>query len=544
MTLTLVSLGPSKSDPGLVQVTTREEHVTDLETGFDSVDEYLYGDDAGDGRHSFARGELLFRSAFIGQSLVATMHHAIADYWSMDKLLRLDLPVVYFGRPPIRRPAFRDFVAQCLRIDRAAANGFWASRFKGIPAIFPPNQSSGRLGGGVVSEKPSRMMPLRRSAAGPDSISPSHMAWYIEAAWALTAAIYTDSGSVAYGYVLSGRSPNPDPEAVENTLGPTLTEIPVQVSMRPAATTVDKLIKDRAASWRHLQQNASVLQYGLASIAAVSEAAKAAAGFQALINIRPSVFTQDNRGTSVQGPDSSQLRMVWRRGHFPLQLIFSITEEGVMVWPRTNPAVVGDGWLSRILHQYQHILRLLTEAPPQTKLGHLPLLDPQARSVLVLRNDRALLVSGAAEQCLRRGPFSGPALARAFRAWDLTADGDQEELPFNTLPTVDTPAGCGIIIGRLRLIGRVSNRVRFGGQTLQLEELESAMAGCDEVRDVVAATRIAGGRTRLVAVLCLADAALPRETVLGRLPPPPSADSSSSTRACVEVGVQAARQWM
>ncbi|KAK7937877.1 uncharacterized protein PG986_014745 [Apiospora aurea] len=633
---------------GLVQVVSNEDHVTNLNTGFGSVDEYLYGD-ARAAHHFFAPGEVLFRSAFIGESLVTTMHHAIADYWSMDKMLQLDMPAVYFGQPPIKRPAFRDFVTQCLRVDRAAADGFWASRFKGSPAVFPAPPkppAKGRLpstggpdAGGAVSEKPSRMMPLRRSAPGPGGISPSHMAFYIEAAWALTAAIYTDSDSVAYGYVISGRSPNPD--AVENTLGPTVTEIPIQASV-PRRMTVEKLIKERAASWRHLQQNTLFLQYGLENISRVSEAAKAAAGFGALINIRPSVFTDKNKDTSIEGPDDIKLRMVWLRGYFPLQFIFSITEEGVMVWPRTNPSTVSDAQLDRILNQYEHTLRLLTEATPQTKLGDLQLLDPQAQSEVQLRNNQESFVPDSAGRCIR-DVFSGPALAQVLRSWDVhatTPDMTNGKGVNSQLHTSDShvvgspvvmPEGCGIWIttpesvdrlaplggigevlvegtssgaeddavteplviptprwatpirgekatsstfrrtgilakyalddgtssvNQLSLIGRVSNRIKFGGQSIQLEELERAIAaGCDAVRDVVAATRIAGGRTVLVAVLCLADSMLPRGTVLGRLPPPAAAaglssdssggsdDHATAIRTRVEAGIYAARTW-
>ncbi|KAK8076619.1 acetyl-CoA synthetase-like protein [Apiospora phragmitis] len=607
---------PGGGGLGLVQVVTSEDHVTDLATGFDSVDEYLHGD-ARAGHHFFAAGETLFRSAFIGRDLVTTMHHAIADYWSMDKMLQLDMPAVYFGQPPIRRPAFRDFVTQCLRIDRAAASGFWASR------AIHQTQVAVYYCGYWPGEEPATWRSRQREAVPhdaaapqrprPGGISPSHMVFYIEAAWALTAAIYTDSDNVAYGYVISGRSP--DPDVVENTLGPTVTEIPIQVSVpRRAAATVEKLIKERAAWWRHLQQHTPFLQYGLENIAGVSEAARAAAGFGALINIRPSVFTGVNRGTTIKGPDIT-MRMVWLRGYFPLQLIFSITEEGVMVWPRTNPSIVSDITLERILNQYEHILRLLTEAPPQTKLGDLPLLDPQAQSEILLRNKQEAIAPGAAGRCIRN-VFSGPALARAFRSWDMnitalaTTNGKHEDAQLRILhgsnsferSIVDMPKGCGIWItapesidrlaplgvvnldprekaahskflrtgilakyaleddnggvGRLVLIGRVSNRVKFGGQMIQLEELERAIAsGCDAVRDVVTATRISGGRTMLVAVLCLADTALPRYTVLGRLPPAAAASDMSSssssssddlattTRTRVEAGIHAARTW-
>lgn len=630
----------------LVQVVTNEPHVTELQTGYDDVESFLDGDDDAP-HHHFAPHALLFRSAVVGRSFVVTMHHAIADYWSMEKLLKVDLPIVYFGQPPAKRTAFKSFVAQCLsKLDETTARNFWVSRFKGTPAIFPASTAALRspeqhpfpsVSAGSVGARPTRMMPLSPRGGG---ISPSHMAFYVEAAWVLTAALYADSDSIAYGYVLSGRSP--DPAGVENTLGPTITEIPVQAHVRRATMTVERLIRDRAAALRSLQQQEpAVLQYGLAKVAGVSEAARTCAGFQALINIRPSVFTDANTGTSVDEANF-RFRMIWLRGYYPLQFIFSITEDGVMVWPRTNPAVVSDAQLDRILNQYEHCLRVLTDAAPQTKLANLPLLDPQARSA-IFRGNQSLL-DGAAEQCIEQ-VFSDQALARFFRPWSTKASAVAEEQnikdevgadrPVGFRKNIRFPPGCGIWIttsenpdqlapwgavgevlvqgiwgasgeaqvdshpwipsptwgasspsssaseaserkektrffrtgvlakyetnGSISLVGRMSNRVKLGGgQVVQLEELEGVVAGCSQVRDFVAATRILGGQTVLVGIICFTDRRLPRGQVLNRLLSGPGGgvdnghdkahddnddDEATMTANLVDAEVEAVRLW-
>ncbi|KAH9875847.1 hypothetical protein IAQ61_003312 [Plenodomus lingam] len=366
-----VGLGDESVD---VNVVTDEEHVTDRDTGYESIEEFLRGDQNA-AQHRFEEGGLLFRSAYVGGHAVLTLHHAVMDYWSIDKLIQLDLSVVYAGQPPIQRPPFKEFVRHCLDLDKDAATAFWMQRFKGAPTVFPEPRSE-QSTPPRVSEKTVRHMPLHRMT-GRGGLASSHMPLYIEAAWALTTAIYTNSESIAYGLVLSGRSMTMN--GIENTLGPTVAEVPVQVNVRRQTMTVDSLIKDRATALRQLQQHAREVQYGVENIGALSESARKAAGFQTLINIRPAVFSDKEAGNTANG-NHIKLRMVWLQGYYPLQFIFSIMNDGVTVWARTDSAVVSDGQLDRILNQFEHTLRVLTEVPLQTRLADLPLLAPQARA--------------------------------------------------------------------------------------------------------------------------------------------------------------------
>ncbi|KAK4098859.1 acetyl-CoA synthetase-like protein [Parathielavia hyrcaniae] len=359
-------------------VVTAEQHVTTRhDEGNDShLERYL-----GQAHLKMGLGDPLIRSAFIGRKLVLTLHHAVFDYWSWDTLMKVDIPVLYFQQESEahRRPAFKDFVARCLKIDEEEAGRFWASRFKGSPAVFL-RSSSPRVSSPRVVAKPDWKFPLDRIRN--QSLPPTHAPYFIEAAWALVAAIDSDSDSVAYGYVLSGRTPTPD--GLENTLGPAIAEAPIQANLSWKTMTVDKLIKDRAASVRQLQQKAHLIHYPLDKIAALSEAARTACEFQALLNIRPAVF-----GDADSQADVRMDRMVWLNGSFALQLIFSITGEGVEVWPRVDTSVIDDGRLERLLRQFGHTLRLLTEVAPQTRLDSLPLLDAEAREQ-VLRLNKAI----------------------------------------------------------------------------------------------------------------------------------------------------------
>lgn len=407
----------SSGGDNILQVVLREDHMTEDrrrwpasdgngDKGNEDLERFLHHDHIN--KNNDPKGPFglpLFRSTLIGRSsLVLTMHHAIMDYWSITTLLNVDLPATVLGKGAyLQRPVFKAFVEHALDIDEDAAKDFWRSRFKSsgvsVPATFPEPRRrekrrrsiSGSTHGAshppapLITAKPSRKISIPRMRD--QSVLSSHVPYYVEAAWALAESIYTDSASVAYGYVLSGRSPTPS--GVEKTLGPTIAEVPVQVHLQRRTTTVEALIKDRASALRHLQLNARFLHYSHDKISSLSNAARAAVGFQTLFNIRPVV--EDSSAADDEAAPVKFDQLSWLGGWFPLQLVFTILDDGVMVWPRVDPAVIGDCRLNRILDQFEHTLSLLmTEKYLHTKLNDLPLLDQSARVEITRWNEAGL----------------------------------------------------------------------------------------------------------------------------------------------------------
>ncbi|KAI4866450.1 putative aminoadipate-semialdehyde dehydrogenase [Hypoxylon rubiginosum] len=372
----LVSLNPilrtrlARCSLGVVQVLTNEEHITERLSG--DLQKFL--DD--DKTRYMGLGTPLFRTAFINKVFVAKIHHAVADYASMTALFGQDLPVAYLGLPLKARPPFKDFVAYCAGIDGTAARSFWASRFKGSPAIFP-RLKLGRIPS--FKNGTARNVILKRIGNG---VSPAHVPYFIEAAWALTAAAYAASDSIAYGYVLSGRSP--DLNGLETTVGPTIVEVPIQVNLQ-RAMTVEWLLKDRATALRQLQTNPAI-QYGISEIGAISEAAKTASGFQTLLNIVPvSPLNRENDGRVLLG------------GSWPLVQICRIQDNRISIEPRYDSAAVCDRQLHRIVNQFEHMIQLLMDVPPHTRLNELPLLNVHDSMELAQWGE---MIPRPAEECL------------------------------------------------------------------------------------------------------------------------------------------------
>ncbi|KAK2800137.1 NRPS [Emmonsiellopsis sp. PD_5] len=377
------------SSLGLIQVVTSEEHYT--ERRLDDAGRYILGD----------LGAPLFRSAIIDRTLVLSMHHAIMDTWSFDSL-STEVLKAYFGHAPEVRSSFKEFVAHYLSIDECMAKSFWTSRFKGTPAIFPKVEPG---------YTPNATQAITRKIVSKhigNKVSLVHLPSFIETAWALTAAAYTSSESVAFGLVLSGRTPALS--GLETALGPTIAVIPLQVNLQPNKL-VEDIIAERTISRRQLQMHPA-LQYDMAKIRTVNDSARIASSFQTLINILPSFHvSEENMGIGVEW-----IRPTNRA--FGLVLDCILHSDRILIEARSDPAVCCELQLRRIVHQFGHALESLMEANSQSKLSQLELLNGPDRAEIFQWNNT---VPDAVEKCIHE-LFSAQARAQpealAVEAWD------------------------------------------------------------------------------------------------------------------------------
>ncbi|KAK2879481.1 NRPS [Arthroderma sp. PD_2] len=359
---------------GLVQVVTTGDHCTQRLSG--DITEHIKDEKA----CLLNLGEPLFRSAIINRKLVLTMHHAVMDATSRFHLLD-DMMCIYHGHEPKMRAPFKDFVAHCAKIDEPSARSFWASRFKGVPAIYPQVEP-GYVP--LASQQIVRMIEFSRINA---DISPAHVPSYMEAAWSLLLGAYTGSKNVAYGLTLSGRTPALD--GAETTMGPTMAIVPVQTKLQPSMSIQD-LLKERSTALRQLQTHPA-LQYNTTKIAEVSEAARVASGFQALLNMFPHMSELDGPDiVSYEDADDPTMS-------FSICLGCMFMSQGIVIKATFDPAVICEAQLRRLLRQFDHTLQVLMEADLQTRIEMLPLLNRDERAEIARWNDNAVVTT---EKCL------------------------------------------------------------------------------------------------------------------------------------------------
>jgi amino acid adenylation domain-containing protein len=345
-------------DLGLVQVVVRNEapSSSDCVQRPEHDDTQLYLEH--DRSIPMHLGTPLARFALVGRKLVTTIHHAISDHYSLKFLIE-DTWNIYQGHTPSKHAPFTKFVQYCHAINDAKATAFWRSQFRmgSVPAIFPaiPPEHSAR-----ASNRTAREILIK------ENISAALMPAYIEAAWSLTVADYTGSASVAFGYVMSGRSPAL--AGAETTLGPTITTIPMQVDIKPS-TTIQQLLKARNQCRRQLSTSPA-LQYGMARIRHnVSEEARIASGFQTVLNILHEAET----GADTSGLTLDEEMDIHRA--YGLVLTCTLSKKGVLVKAAYDDTVIPEAQMHRVLRQMEHRLKLLIQAPPSTAIGRLQRLN-------------------------------------------------------------------------------------------------------------------------------------------------------------------------
>lgn len=385
------------SSHGLVQAVLRQPHIVRHPT--QSVVEYLRHDRA----QRMQLGSPLFRSAVVQDKLILTMHHAMFDFSAVSTLL-LDISSVYHSHLPAVRAPFRDFVSYITQIKSATAKGFWAPRFKGFASHFPPVKAQHNP---LATDRVSAGVPLEALSR---DISIAQMPAFIEAAWSLVCSVYTGSETIAFGFVMSGRSSNLGD--IATTLGPTTTTIPVQVNLHPDMT-VANLVMERARERRQVSSSPS-LQWGLANIRACSEEARVASNFQTVINIRPAASSADTAEIRCESIDQGH-------GPYSICLWFTLETNQVLVEADYDPSVIPDRQMTRVLHQFRHVLKLLVDGPRSHTLRQLQLLSPEDKDQLLQWNDG---VPGVLRQNMHDG-FAARARNLpeeiAVDAWDGTA---------------------------------------------------------------------------------------------------------------------------
>ncbi|KAG5933132.1 NRPS protein [Claviceps sorghi] len=366
-----------------LQVVLKLEEVEDdiiLPHSFNDMDEFLQMR-----RHRTSTqwlGIPLFQAVFIGGKFLATVHHGIMDYWSWTTLFNVDLVAAYLGDQVPHRPSFKDFVYHCNAIDELVAENFWKQRLRGTAPCFPAAHNS-KTASSLTGKGTVRKTMFKPGAMG--HVVLSQMPYFIEAAWAITSSIYTASDSVAYGYIISGRSSSSN--GLQSTLGPIFNEVPIQVHLQ-RNMTVGQLVKDRANSLRQLQAHPAA-NWGLGKIRAAIRAIRDTDGvmYGTLLNILPehpdsSSPTCPPDTTCRDGAEAkvSFDNIISFEGGCPLHLKFKLLHDSYLLVPRFDPRSISESRLNLVLDQFEHVLRLLLQAPSNKTLGSLDLLNGSDRA--------------------------------------------------------------------------------------------------------------------------------------------------------------------
>jgi amino acid adenylation domain-containing protein len=174
----------------------------------------------------------LVRYSCTSADLVLTMHHILADGWSMPILAR-DLAELYHGRGSFLPPAppYRDYFAWLCGRDEAASLAAWDAALAGaIPtriAAHADGQSACPPGAHEL-ELPAGLTTALRLRARECGVTVNTLA---QAAWGLTLSRMSGTTDVTFGAVVSGRPA--DLPGVEAMTGLFINTVPVRLRLVP-----------------------------------------------------------------------------------------------------------------------------------------------------------------------------------------------------------------------------------------------------------------------------------------------------------------------
>ncbi|MFB7674847.1 amino acid adenylation domain-containing protein [Kitasatospora purpeofusca] len=337
-----------------------------------STDEELRAHAERDRRAGFdlAAGPLmrytLFRDREPGRHvLVQTVHHILADGWSVPPMLRALLAEYHAPGAAYPVGGFPDWVARLAALDTAESDRVWSAELAGLPGpslVAEGHTSSGRFADTSVAADD--LDAAARSAG----VTPSAA---VHSAWALTLGGVLHSADVVLGSTVSGR--DAEVPGIAEMVGLFINTVPVRARWGADTTARELLASVRA-------HQGAVLPHQHVSLARTARLAGHGSLFDTLV-----VFDVATDTAALGRPgDTLAVTGVVNEGapHYPLTLVVERSPDG-----RTRFTLIHDRELLReagardLLHRFTRTLTgLLTR--PDTPVGALvPSAEPRPAPV-------------------------------------------------------------------------------------------------------------------------------------------------------------------
>ncbi|WP_069868466.1 non-ribosomal peptide synthetase [Streptomyces malaysiensis] len=321
--------------PGITDAEIRAYAERDRRTGFD-----------------LATGPLmrytLIRAGSGRNILVQTVHHIIADGWSVPPMLRALLAEYHTPGTTYPIGGFPDYVRRLAERDAEESDRVWGEQLADLPGpslVAEGHTPSDRFADTAV-EPADDIDAAVRSAGVPLSVA-------VHSAWAVTLGSLLHGQDVVFGSTVSGR--DADVPGIEDMVGLFINTIPVRARWAATTTAHDLLTAVR-------EHQSAVLPHQHVSLARIGRQAGAGALFDTLV-----VFDVATDPAALRRPgDTLVITDIVNEGapHYPLTLVVERMADG-----RPRFDLIYDGALLReasartILHTFTRTLTALLTRP-------------------------------------------------------------------------------------------------------------------------------------------------------------------------------------
>ncbi|MFB7211768.1 amino acid adenylation domain-containing protein [Streptomyces sp. NPDC056255] len=281
----------------------------------------------------------LIRTGSGRKVLVQTVHHIIADGWSVPPMLRTLLAEYHAPGTVYPLGGYRDYVSRLAGRDQDESERVWRGELVGLagPSLVAEGHTPSERFADIAVEPADDLDGAVRSAGVPLSVA-------VHSAWAVTLGGILHRGDVVFGSTVSGR--DVEVPGIGDMVGLFINTIPVRATWT-GETTARELL---AAVKEH---QSTVLAHQHVSLAGIARQAGTGPLFDTLV-----VFDVATDVDALRGPDDTlTITGIVNEGapHYPLTLVAERTPDGR---PRFN--LIYDGELLREAGA-EVILRTFTE---------------------------------------------------------------------------------------------------------------------------------------------------------------------------------------
>lgn len=329
---------------GLIQVVL---DTLPLRAGSD-ISTYLNADE----QEHMGLGTDLCRAAIINRSFVLTIHHCIYDGMVLKMILN-ELESQYREGDIPEIVPFKNFIHRLTQVDPEEASAFWKQQLALSEELrcYPESPSPGYKPQANAELEHTVRLDWPRSEITPSTI--------VRSSWAILSSQYVSSSNVVFGVTVSGRQI--DMKGVENCAGPTISTIPLPVSIDWGDTVGDFL----AQMQRQGIEMTPYEQYGVQSIQHIIDDSESPESlFQALLVVQPAsqgkslnedslLFKARNYSSNLQTLGTDPFNT------YPLMLICELSASGLHIRFSFDNNVIDKKQIERIAYQFDHIIHQL-----------------------------------------------------------------------------------------------------------------------------------------------------------------------------------------
>ncbi|MGW2129232.1 amino acid adenylation domain-containing protein [Streptomyces coelicoflavus] len=270
--------------------------------------------------------------------LVQTVHHIVADGWSVPPMLRTLLAEYHSPGSGYALGGFPDHVRRLAARDDEASDRVWDGQLAGLPgpSLIAEGRTPSEHFADIAATADTDVDAAARSAGVPLSVA-------VHSAWALTLGGILHRDDVVFGSTVSGR--DADVPGIEDMVGLFINTVPLRARWTATTTAGELLASVRA-------HQSAVLPHQHVSLARISRRAGAGALFDTLV-----VFDVATDVHALRRPgDTLVVTGIVNEGapHYPLTLVVERTPDG---GPRFN--LIHDAELLRET-EVREILRTFT----------------------------------------------------------------------------------------------------------------------------------------------------------------------------------------